>query len=197
MLVAISGSQGSGKSTLIRELVKKGYKAVERKTSRSVLTDWDVTLDEVNTDMDLSLRFQDELLHRKTNDENEAVLSKDIWFCERTYMDLFVYALINFGKLNEYSDWVDLYYDKCQCLSQKYELVWYLRNGNFEVEHDGVRGSNRHYSTMVDATLLRFTNEAILSDKLWLMNEGNLETRVSRAIASLTDHDRHTVSFTS
>jgi len=65
MLVAISGAQGSGKSTVIHELEKAGHPVVTRKTSRSLLSDWGKTLDQVFSDTDLTVQFQDELLRRK------------------------------------------------------------------------------------------------------------------------------------
>jgi len=44
MLIAISGSQGCGKSTVLKELKDRGYNVTERKTARSILNDWGVTL---------------------------------------------------------------------------------------------------------------------------------------------------------
>ena len=58
MLVAISGSQGSGKSTVLAELQKRGHNVVTRKTSRSIMSDWGVTLKQVNNDHELTLGFK-------------------------------------------------------------------------------------------------------------------------------------------
>jgi len=63
MLVAIAGSQGCGKSTVISHL-QKDFVHVERKTSRSILNDWGVTLNEVNTNPDWTIRFQVEMVKR-------------------------------------------------------------------------------------------------------------------------------------
>ena len=154
MLFAISGSQGSGKSTVIQELKQAGYPIVERKTSRSILDEWGVTLSEVNNDRDLTVRFQREILNRKLLDETQAVEDVSrIWFTERTYADLFTYALIAIGKDNEYSDWVDDYFDRCAQAQQTYNANFYLPSGKFIIEHDGVRGSNRYYGRMVDLTM--------------------------------------------
>ena len=73
MLFAISGSQGSGKTTVINELKNRGFPVVERKTSRSILEEWGVTLSDVNNDRPLTVKFQDEILKRKREDEHEAV----------------------------------------------------------------------------------------------------------------------------
>lgn len=154
MLFAISGSQGSGKTTVINELKKRGYPVVERKTSRSILDEWGVTLSQVNNDRDLTIRFQDRILTRKMEDEAEAVADiSRIWFTERTYADLFTYALIAIGKDNEYSDWVDEYFKDCAAQQVNYNANFYLPAGKFELEADGVRGSNTHYSRMVDITM--------------------------------------------
>lgn len=154
MLFAISGSQGSGKTTITNALKERGYPIVERKTSRSILDEWGVTLSQVNNDRDLTIRFQDRILTRKMEDEREAVEDVSrIWFTERTYADLFTYALIAIGKDNEYSDWVDEYFKDCATQQSNYNANFYLPSGKFNLEHDGVRGSNQHYSRMVDITM--------------------------------------------
>lgn len=157
MLYAISGAQGCGKSTLLAALEAQGYKVVSRKTSRSILKDWGMTLDEINADKELALKFQYEILTRKAQDEYEAIHSNEVWLTERTYMDLFVYALVNLGKHNEYSTWLDSYYDKCLELQQHYDGIFYIRSGLFQVASDGVRGSNQHYSKMVDLSMEHYT----------------------------------------
>lgn len=157
MLYAISGAQGCGKSTLLAALEAQGYNVVSRKTSRSILSDWNMTLDEINADPELSMKFQLEILNRKAQDEQEAIQSDEVWLTERTYMDLFVYTLINLGKHNEYSTWLDAYYDKCLENQQHYDGIFYVRSGLFDVSHDGVRGSNQHYSKLVDLTLEHYT----------------------------------------
>ena len=153
MLFAISGSQGSGKSTVIATLKARGYPVIERKTSRSIMNEWGVTLSEVNNDRDLTVRFQDEILQRKIDDDAEA--SKDpsrIYFTERTLADFFAYALIAIGKDNEYSEWVDDYYLRCLKAQEAYNHNFFL-NPISTIEHDGVRGSNQYYASMVDAVI--------------------------------------------
>jgi hypothetical protein len=159
-------------------LEKAGYSVVKRKTSRSILSDWDVTLDEVNSDMDLSIKFQDELIKRKHEDEREAVESPFIWFGERTYSDVFCYTLINLGKDNTYDSWLKEYYNKCLEYNQQYSHVWYLRGGLFPIDHDGVRGSNIHYSRLVDNCMLDLTQQMVHSNKLSLVDYADLDLRL-------------------
>lgn len=159
MLIAISGSQGCGKTTLINELVKTtGCNVINRKTSRSILSDWNVSLSEVNNNHELTVRFQNEILARKIEDEMNAVADKNnVYVTERTYVDLFVYALVALGKDNKYSEWIDQYYIACMAAQQSYDAIFYLTAGHFSPENDGVRGINKHYSKMVDNVMFMYT----------------------------------------
>ena len=157
MLVAISGSQGAGKSTVLNRLEELGHNVVSRKTSRSILEDWGVTLEQVNNDRDLTLRFQDEIIARKFQDESHAWYSDKMWFTERTYADLFTYALVSLGKDNNNSEWLNDYFESCKSYQRSYLKVFYIEAGLFDIQHDGVRGSNQHYSTMVDLVMSKYT----------------------------------------
>lgn len=178
MLIAISGSQGSGKTTILNKLKEQGFKTVERKTSRSILSEWNVTLQEVNNSRDLTLQFQDEIIKRKVQDEREAVHSDELWFTERTYADLFTYALISLGKDNENSEYLNSYYKTCLGYQQAYSHVFYLRAGLFTVEHDGVRGSNRHYSRMADLIMKDYTEQITLNSDFTIIETPDLSERV-------------------
>ncbi len=181
MLISVSGSQGCGKTTLIKQFADAGFKIVQRKTSRSILLDWNVTLEEVNTNLDLTIQFQNEILKRKCDDEYEASVSPDIWFTERTPIDLLVYSTITLGMNNKFSDWLDEYAKNCiDTTNQMYHHVVYLPAGHFSVEKDGVRGHNKFYSTMVDATMERFYNYYLPSPLLTVVDTPSLGDRISR-----------------
>lgn len=179
MLFAVSGSQGAGKTTVLNALAQSGYKVIERKTSRSILSDWGVTLAEVNNDHDLTIKFQDEILMRKAEDEWVARRSPELWFTERTYTDLFVYALVALGKDNEYSEWLNEYHDQCKNMQLSYDAVFYLTAGHFQPVHDGVRGVNQHYSKMVDLVMSHYTGEMTPLKNLCIIDSPSSEGRVS------------------
>lgn len=179
MLAAVSGSQGAGKSTIINELLELGYPVIQRKTSRSILSDWDVTLDDINNDAELTMKFQDEILKRKYMDEKEGFESKSIIFTERTYADLFTYALVSLGKNNRFDDWLNEYYYKCMKFQQSYDMVFYLTAGHFTVVSDGVRGANRHYSSMVDLTMREFTQQMTPGHRLNIISTPVLRERTT------------------
>lgn len=185
MLIAISGSQGSGKTTVLNELRERGYSTIERKTARSILTEWDMTLDQVHSDPSLVMRFQEEILLRKIEDERVARIdSTETWFTERTFADLFTYTLIYLGKDNQFSDWLNRYHVLCMEAQQTYDMVYYLKAGQFEVCHDGVRGSNAHYSRMADLTMLDTTEHMTHPSSLMVIDTANLGQRVDRIVCT-------------
>lgn len=180
MLVAISGSQGSGKTTILNALKEDGFNVVERKTARSILTEWGVTLDVVNSDMELKQAFQAELVRRKYADEIEMALSDELFFTERTFADLFTYSLIAFGQYNQYDQWLDEYYEECKEHCQSYSLVFYIESKfSHNIEHDGVRSTNQHYSRMMDTVMLDVTKSMVKQDKLWLISTEDLQERIN------------------
>lgn len=188
MLISVSGSQGSGKSTVLADLQERfGYKTVERKTSRSILSDWGVTLDQVNSDHELTVKFQSEIIKRKYEDEQAALdqYPNEIILTERTYADLFTYALVSLGKHNQYSLWLNVYYDQCKKLQDTYEAIFYLKSGLFDVVHDGVRGSNLHYSRMVDLTMWDLTEN--MSCNVWPIDIADRNERIEEIHEQIVD----------
>lgn len=183
MLIAISGSQGSGKSTLLQQLEDLGHQVVSRKTSRSILSEWNVTLEAVNNDPDLTLKFQQEIILRKFLDERDAVHSDELWFTERTYADLMAYFLIALGKTNRFSKDINDYYNQCIRQQQNYHKVFYLKAGHFVPENDDIRGANVHYSRMVDLTMLDLTHQMTPVDKLTVIHTPCLEQRLQIILA--------------
>lgn len=181
MIVSISGSQGSGKTTLLGKIKELGFNVIERKTSRSILEDWGITLDQVNKDPKLTLAFQQEIIVRKHQDEINNI--GEVVFTERTYADLLVYFLISSGKDNEYSSVINEYYKQCIRYQQNYDKVFYLKAGHFSPEQDGVRGSNIHYSRMADLVMLDLTTQMTPSDRLTVIDTPCLEQRLNIILA--------------
>ena len=179
MLVSVSGSQGCGKTTLLNAIHKQGYPIIQRKTSRSILQEWDVSLNEVNTNPALTMKFQEEIIRRKFLDEKEAIESSEIVFTERTYADLFTYALVALGKNNEFDNWMNDYYIRCMKYQQTYDMVFYLTAGHFAIQNDGVRSANKHYSTLVDLTMQEFTQQMTSKSRLNIVSTPILQERTT------------------
>lgn len=171
MIITICGAQGAGKSTLIDSVIERmkteapnfQVKVMERKTARSVLADWNITLDDVYADEKLMIKFQDELCTRKQQDELECLRNdiNTVWIVERSYADLFAYTTVYAGRHNHLSDWLDSYYTNCKNAMGIYESVFYIEGGMFSIQDDGIRPKNNHYGQMVDMFLKRKCKEML------------------------------------
>lgn len=178
MLIALTGPQGGGKSTLTEHFQQQGYPIVTRKTARSILGEWNVTLHDVNNDFALSMKFQEEVIKRKHQDELEAIEdNKRVWLIERSFVDVFAYTLVNFGKNNEYNDWLNDYYIRCKEYQQYYAGVIYVPGGYFPIREDGVRGHNQHYGQMIDLIMKHYTLEMTDQNKLRFIWSADMKTR--------------------
>lgn len=162
MIIGVSGCQGQGKTTLIRELEKTRSNVIISpvQTARELLAEWDYTLDEVNKYLPLKIKFQEQLLHlhacnldeHYVNHKNYSVL------VERTFADIFVYALASVGPFNEYSEWLDKYAMQCCEQQERYfDKVVFLSGRDYIPEQDGVRSINQHYTSLVDHLIDNYT----------------------------------------
>lgn len=161
MIIAISGPQGCGKTTTLGLLPQE--QVIARKTARAILEDWKVTLQDVNEDADLTMKFQDELFKVKWTDEAtfgfDGPRRDELMFTERTFADLFTYAAISIGKHNRCQQWLTDYYMKCiNANLALYTGVYLLpRLPSQPVEHDGVRATSPYYSMLVEGAISQFT----------------------------------------
>lgn len=188
MLISIAGSQGAGKSTVIAALEKQ-YKTVTRKTSRSILSDWGLSLDQINADPKLTVDFQREIIKRKYQDESSTIVSANRTpvITERTFTDLFVYALMSVGRFNDFSAFLDEYYKSCKEYNETYDIVFYIKAGHFSIESDGVRSANTHYSNAVDLVMLDYTKRMVDTDRLIVIDTPVLSERLDIIVATIKD----------
>lgn len=180
MILSLSGTHGSGKTTILTSLENMGYNVIPRKSSRSVLEDWNINLEKIYNDPILMMKFQDEIFKRKLNDEKEYVKSSEIWFTDRSYVDLLVYSSIILGHNIEYSTWLDDYYMKCKKIQNLYELVFYISPLPF-INSDGVRNTNVVFNAIVDYSILGFLNRLNLSS-LVKINSSHHENRLKNIL---------------
>ena len=191
MLFALTGPQGGGKSTIVEHFQTLGFPIILRKTARSILGEWGMTLHQVNNDFNLSLKFQEEVIKRKHEDEMEALNDKEkIWFVERSFVDVFAYTLVNFGKNNEFNTWLNNYHDRCKEYQQYYDGVIYVQGGLFPIRDDGVRGINQHYGKMIDLIMQNYVEEMTDHRKLLYVTTSDHETRIQQ----ITDFANHILS---
>lgn len=177
MLYAISGSQGQGKTTVINELRSNNYNIVLNQTSRSILKDWGYSLNEVNRYLPLTVKFQDEILKRHINNIEHAASGSSPYIGERSFADIFSYALFVVGPFNEYDNWLNEYFEKCKLAQKTYiSSVFYLTGRSYKPANDGVRSINIHYAAAVDTLILNTLNK--FDCNVIQINETDLNKRV-------------------
>jgi GTPase SAR1 family protein len=188
MLVSVSGPQGAGKSTLINAFIDQfpHVNTINRKTSRSVLEEMDITLEDVYESSDLQKKFQLQLLRRKYQDELDAVVDDVLWITERSYADLFAYSVAYLGKHNANDNWINAYYEECAEYQHTYCKVIYLPGGKFDINDDGVRPINNHYGRMID----KFTRDSAIimnADIVSSIDDLDINIRTTEMVSILTD----------
>lgn len=184
MLISICGSQSSGKTTVLNELQKLNFNVVETKSARNVLERWNMPLSEIIKDPKLTEKFQTEIFNRKLTDDIHHFDSQDLWFTERTFMDLFTYATITLGKLNEHTAWLDDYYQKCKHYTEQYFQIFYLQGGLFPIEHDAVRSVNKHYGVLIDLFMKKYIMD--VNDNVKIIDFLDLDRRVNFILENIT-----------
>ncbi len=179
MLFSISGSQGQGKTTIVRELEKTGdYKILVNNVSRGILKDWGYTLNEVNKYGPLTRNFQEEIMNRFVKIIDSVKDSDEIYVTERSFADIFSYAIFVLGPFNEHSSWLNEYYERCKEQQQKFKKVFYLTGREYQPEDDGVRSINIHYSRAVDRGILQYLNEFNIKDSVIHISQPEVPARV-------------------
>lgn len=195
MLFNISGSQGQGKSTVIKTLDEIGYKTIPNKTARNLLQNWGLSLSEVYSSAPLTVMFQEEILTRHSEVCGQYASTSMICFIERSYADIFAYALAILGPHNKYDSWLNEYYEKCKALQkQHFAASFYLTGRQATVEHDGVRSVNVHFSHLMDYNIRRYVEDfgnkngrySFIVDSP--MNDERVE-QITRVVESLKDND--------
>ena len=163
MIIGVSGAQGQGKSTLIKAALKDGwYFDLGLQTSRETLNDWGYSLSEVNSYIPLKIKFQEELFSRHCAglDGHKGVdLGNPTTLVERTFADIFAYALLSVGPFNDHSVWLNDYAARCSEAQQDYfDHIVFLSGREYTPENDGVRSINPHFSDMADHLISKYTN---------------------------------------
>ncbi len=190
-IVGVSGAQGQGKSTLIASIVER-YPSVDSyniQTARELLSDWGYSLTEVNAYMPLKIKFQEELFDRHCGYLEKVIKPNTyhgpILLVERTFADIFTYALTSVGPFNNYSTWLNEYADRCRIAQLKYfSHVVFLSGREYVPHDDGVRSINRHFSNLTDYLILHYTNEFSkgYESRITFITEPDLELRTLQLI---------------
>lgn len=155
-VATISGSQGQGKTTVLNTLASRGYTVVERKTSRSILAELGMTLNEVNSYNPLTRYFQQLVVERHMESMKPLMDSPGLTFMERSFADIFVYSNISVGPFNQHNAWHEDYYNTCLEAQALFSNIYHLTGRTYVPQEDGVRSTNGHFCGMVDREILHY-----------------------------------------
>lgn len=159
MLLNVSGSQGQGKSTILNDLAERGFEIVPNKTARSILKKWDVSLEDVYESKQLTIAFQEEILVEHDKLCTAYAAAPGVQFIERSYADIFVYALAILGPFNKYSTWLEEYYEKCKERQRMFAGTFYITGRQMDIASDGVRSTNKFFGEVVDHCIKKYSKD--------------------------------------
>lgn len=180
MIITISAAQGQGKTTILNNLEANGYRIQKNTTARGIMAEWNKDLNQIYSNPPLAQRFQDEILSRQEQYDKEMIKSGYLIITERSYADIFTYALFALGSINNYNEWLQDYYQKCCELQKNYKNVIFLTGRDYTPEDDGVRSINPQFGQSVDLIVEHFTNQMESRfDQIININTADLDGRLN------------------
>lgn len=150
MKIAIIGASGTGKTTLARALSEEFSLPLIREQARLVMAEFGMELKEIRKDPNLLLRFQDRVLEMQIKSELEH---PDGFVSDRSVFDnltLFLrHCTFTEAELFAYQQKVMYHYRR-----HPYDLLLFLRPGEFPLVDDGVRTPDPNYQWQIDGMIL-------------------------------------------
>jgi len=172
MRIAITGSHGVGKTTLINELLNylnkkdSGFKLLEEAPRQAF--ELGFPINENNSSETQLWVFAKQL-------EMELV-ADSYYIADKCFIDLLAYAMYIF---KERHDLISILRDISKRAALKYDLVIYLPAGEFPIEDDGVRSTDQKFQEGIDKLILEILNDFEIS---YTKISGSKEERYSRAV---------------
>lgn len=203
ILVAVSGTHGSGKSTVLTEIQRQtNYKIDSFKASRAVQEQLEIeSLEDVVNIPSHMMEFQDAILEQKW--KNDGALTHrapidEILLVERSFLDILVYTELWMSKIKKQSElqkkWFRTYKQKCLEFQSIYNgliLVYAHPDIPFEIDPNRAGIDTRdqfevklvEYANLYGNAIKRPAQKSFYA-KLDLLSSG-LEDRVAESIKFL------------
>lgn len=156
MKIAICGSSSTGKTTLLKDLLKTEY-FIERKIkhvtldNRALLSELKMTGKDLEECSDSSRKFQWRILKEKIANEKKY----DRFITDRSYLDLAGYWL---ARTNAFDNETEEYTSLCLELATIYDLHIFLPFGRIPFEKDGYRPENLSFQNSVSEKISELLN---------------------------------------
>ncbi len=151
MKIAVIGASSTGKSSLATLLARKYSLPLIREQARVVLAEMGMTLSEIRADPKHTVRFQQTVLEYQIASELECHHTGFI--SDRSVFDnltLFLrHCPLTPELIKDYTDKVFKHYRE-----NPYDLLIFLRSGEFPIVDDGVRTPDPLYQAQIDGMIL-------------------------------------------
>lgn len=166
MKIAIIGSQGTGKTTLVNDLSKAiGYKVL-LEVARQMIKEG------FKLDLDITEETEYELLRRQKKLEK----TEGPWIADRCLIDLLAYAIILFKKNTELIKAIREELEKAE-----YDLVIYLKP-EFPIKKDGIRSTDKNFQKEIDKRIGIVLKDLSIR---WCRVRGSKERRLQQVLRIL------------
>ncbi len=179
MRIALTGSGGTGKTTLLQELNKHLNLPVIGEGIRPWLKEHNFS-DFKEMGLDDVRDMQQDVMFGKMKEEQ----SLSSFISDRTTIDNACYALYWLGQRKEYSKWYDWYHKKAvDHFKNTYDVVFILPHGVIELENDGVRSSNKWYQFILQQMMENMVNNNIgFKSNVHIIRDTSLDNRVKECL---------------
>ena len=188
MLSAITGSQGQGKSTTINHICSDGIiTKIVSNTAREVISKFfkGDTLEKIYSCPEKTVNMQELVFENHYNLLKQYKEDKNYFIVERSFADLYTYALLRIGALNSYNTWLQDYKHKC-CEAQRiFSNIFFLTGRTYTPEFDGVRSVNHDFSSIVDLTLKKTLYEFNGESNIEIIDNPDLDYRCMKIIEKM------------
>lgn len=188
MLSAITGSQGQGKSTTINKVCSSGIVTkIESNTAREVISKFfkGDTLENIYSCPEKTMNMQELVFQNHFNLLKQYKDVPNYFIVERSFADLYTYALLRLGALNSYSTWLQEYKHKCYEAQRIFSNIFFLTGRIYTPQFDGVRSVNQDFSSIVDLTLKKTLHELNSESNIEIIDSPDLEYRCMKIIEKM------------
>lgn len=188
MLSAITGSQGQGKSTTINHICSDGIiTKIVSNTAREVISKFfkGDTLEKIYSCPEKTVDMQELVFENHYNLLKQYKEDKNYFIVERSFADLYTYALLRIGALNSYNQWLQEYKHKCHEAQRIFSNIFFLTGRTYTPEFDGVRSVNHDFSSIVDLTLKKTLHELNSESNIEIIDNPDLDYRCMKIIEKM------------